>query len=499
MRVTPAPANPPSSGATPVDSFKSTYNDVQKPDQADTNSGAGDPNTKTVKTARERKEAKDPASDANNPVIADVAPQPRQPVPPLLLFSFPALGEIAPPSDGSESKDGAALSPPPASSTSNRVGAGLAPETLDLPGLSSATQRLPNQELAFALRLSGQESTASGSLPATAVSAVPVTASAKPVQTSLVPTRALEVQPDVQTELPAPSDSRPDAVVAVEPLSTVEASDRTLEGPSLPSVPSRQGLSSDPALPAPKTQNTASAGPMQTTSTPINSPKIATPVKQSSGNGNSGVNSERPAEPAPGQRSVELRNSNTPTEVKYSNTPTEVKYSNTLTEVREFSSAVNSGTNAAETKPLDTRIEAPAPLTSAAQPSTPVNEISLRVNGADQSSAAIRVLDRSGEIRVSVHASDPQLANTLRSDVDELRSHLATRGWDADVWKPEGGSTSVTPASVNNGRSESQNQDNSAGRRDGQPQQQSRQQQNQSEKRPEWMDELEASVVKGAA
>ena len=486
MRVNPAPANPSNSGATPTDSFKSTYNDVQKPNQSDPNSGPDDPNTKTGKTGKERKDARDPGADANNPVIAEVAPQPR-PLIPALLFSLPALGEIAQPSNGSESKDGAALSPPPASSLSDRVDAALAPETLDVPSLPSNNQEVPNKDLAFALRLLGQESAANQPLPGApaasnviAATTEPAVAPDKALQVSRVAAVNLEVQPALPVA-PAASSETPAAVSVIEPLSTVVAPSKTIQAQT---IQAQQDLTALPALPAAKPQNTASAGPIQT-SPSIPSPKIA-PVKQSSANepvkNNGG--SDGPARTAePAQRPVETR---------YANMP--------LTEVRDASSIINSEIHPAEPKPLDTRVEAPAPVIGLVKPSTtPVNEISVRVSGPDQTSAAIRVLDRSGEIRVSVHASDPQLANTLRSDVDELRSHMANRGWDADVWKPEGTATSSTPASVNNGKSESQNPDNSAGRRDAQPQQQSRQQQNNSEKRPEWMDELEASGVKGAA
>ena len=63
-------------------------------------------------------------------------------------------------------------------------------------------------------------------------------------------------------------------------------------------------------------------------------------------------------------------------------------------------------------------------------------EILLHLQGNDQSSAAIRLVDRAGSVNVSVHASDSDLRNSLRSNVGELVSQLNGQGWKADVDKP---------------------------------------------------------------
>ncbi|MGD0437428.1 MAG: hypothetical protein ABSB86_13275, partial [Bryobacteraceae bacterium] len=60
----------------------------------------------------------------------------------------------------------------------------------------------------------------------------------------------------------------------------------------------------------------------------------------------------------------------------------------------------------------------------------------LHLQGNDQSSAAIRVVDRAGSVNVSVHASDTELRNALRSNVGELVSQLNGQGWKAEVDKP---------------------------------------------------------------
>jgi hypothetical protein len=63
-------------------------------------------------------------------------------------------------------------------------------------------------------------------------------------------------------------------------------------------------------------------------------------------------------------------------------------------------------------------------------------EILLHLTGNDQSSAAIRVADRAGSVNISVHATDPDLRNSLRSNLGELSSQLNTQGWKTEVAKP---------------------------------------------------------------
>lgn len=63
------------------------------------------------------------------------------------------------------------------------------------------------------------------------------------------------------------------------------------------------------------------------------------------------------------------------------------------------------------------------------------SEILLHLAATDQSSAAIRVADRAGTVSVSVHASDPVLRESLRSNLGELSTLLNSQGWKADVFK----------------------------------------------------------------
>ncbi len=75
-------------------------------------------------------------------------------------------------------------------------------------------------------------------------------------------------------------------------------------------------------------------------------------------------------------------------------------------------------------------IPAEAPKTGAA------TQIQLHLGDNQESSASIRVTDRGGSVNVSVHASDPQLRNSLRSNLSELSGQLSSQGWKADVKMP---------------------------------------------------------------
>jgi len=59
--------------------------------------------------------------------------------------------------------------------------------------------------------------------------------------------------------------------------------------------------------------------------------------------------------------------------------------------------------------------------------------ILLHLADGGQSAAAIRVTDRAGAVSVSVHAADPVLRESLKSNLGDLSSQLGQQGWKADV------------------------------------------------------------------
>lgn len=121
------------------------------------------------------------------------------------------------------------------------------------------------------------------------------------------------------------------------------------------------------------------------------------------------------------------------------------------------------------------------------------SEILLHLPGNDQSSAAIRIADRAGSVNVSVHASDPILRESLRSNLGELSAQLNTQGWKAEVLK----SAAVAA------HSESQQDSGGQGQRSSQQQQSSGgERQQQRDRRPsggQWQREFDQQITGGDA
>jgi hypothetical protein len=63
-------------------------------------------------------------------------------------------------------------------------------------------------------------------------------------------------------------------------------------------------------------------------------------------------------------------------------------------------------------------------------------EILLQLAGNNQSTASVRVVDRLGTVNVTVHASDADLRNSLRSNLSDLASQLGGQGFKTEVVKP---------------------------------------------------------------
>jgi len=121
----------------------------------------------------------------------------------------------------------------------------------------------------------------------------------------------------------------------------------------------------------------------------------------------------------------------------------------------------------------------PAPPTSA-------NDIRVRVPDNNGGSTQVRFLESGGEVRVSVRTADAELAQNLRGHLNDLTQRLADGGIPAEIWKPG----SAASSSQNN-----QPQPDRDGRGSGgqQPGGQGGQQ-NHQEKRPAWLEQMEASL-----
>jgi hypothetical protein len=121
------------------------------------------------------------------------------------------------------------------------------------------------------------------------------------------------------------------------------------------------------------------------------------------------------------------------------------------------------------------------------------SEILLHLTGNDQSAAAIRVTDRAGSVNVSVHASDPVLRESLRSNLGELSTQLNGQGWKADI-------TKSAVAAMQSGGPQDSHED---GKRGSQPQQSfGGDRQPQRDRRAnggQWQQELDQQISGGEA
>lgn len=92
----------------------------------------------------------------------------------------------------------------------------------------------------------------------------------------------------------------------------------------------------------------------------------------------------------------------------------------------------------------ETRVARPAEAEAPEPAAPPVSrDVSLHLAGAD-SSVDIRMAERAGEIRVTVHTPDHDLANNLRADLPDLVGKLRQSGFQAEVWRPAAAAQSET-------------------------------------------------------
>jgi hypothetical protein len=81
----------------------------------------------------------------------------------------------------------------------------------------------------------------------------------------------------------------------------------------------------------------------------------------------------------------------------------------------------------------------------ARETSGPVREISMRFNDTAQESAHLRVVEKGGEVLVSVRSGSEQLARTLSSDLGDLAHRLEQNGFQAELYRPAASSSSSEP------------------------------------------------------
>jgi hypothetical protein len=147
-------------------------------------------------------------------------------------------------------------------------------------------------------------------------------------------------------------------------------------------------------------------------------------------------------------------------------------------------SAGSSGSTAPQQTALPARAE--SIIEPPVAPPTSSHDIRVQVPDNKGGSTQIRFVESGGEVRVSVRTADEGLAQNLRSHLNDLTQRLSDGGMPAEIWKPAPNAA----APQNDSHQPSQEGGGSGGQGSGgQSGQEERQQ-----KRPAWLDEMEASL-----
>jgi hypothetical protein len=123
-----------------------------------------------------------------------------------------------------------------------------------------------------------------------------------------------------------------------------------------------------------------------------------------------------------------------------------------------------------------------------AAPRSSAHNFSVRVPDNNGGWTQVRFVESGGEVRVSVRTADEGLAQNLRTHLNDLSQRLAEGGIPAEIWKPA--ADAASPQNNN------QHQPDRDGRgSNGQPSGGQDGQSDRQQKRPAWLEEMEASLL----
>jgi hypothetical protein len=129
----------------------------------------------------------------------------------------------------------------------------------------------------------------------------------------------------------------------------------------------------------------------------------------------------------------------------------------------------------------------------------PAQRISLTVSDSQNKPVEVHLVERGGEVRVSVRSADEAMSHSMRADLGSLSGKLAQSGYNAESYTPAAANT----ASFSNERQSPEGRESSNGGRQNPQQNQSGGQQQSSRdgrgQRPAWVEELENSLASSAA
>ncbi len=88
-----------------------------------------------------------------------------------------------------------------------------------------------------------------------------------------------------------------------------------------------------------------------------------------------------------------------------------------------------------ETREIPRPLEVPPEVTPS-KPAEGLRDISFRLVDGSKEQVEVRLLERAGELRVSVRSADPQLNTELRNGLGDLAGKLEKTGFHTETWHP---------------------------------------------------------------
>jgi hypothetical protein len=138
-------------------------------------------------------------------------------------------------------------------------------------------------------------------------------------------------------------------------------------------------------------------------------------------------------------------------------------------------------------QPTAPPVSAESVMEPPAAPPRSSHDIRVQVPDNNGGATQVRFVESGGEVRVSVRTADEGLAQNLRTHLNDLTQGLSDGGMPAEIWKP----ASTAASSQNDSQHQSPQDGRGSG---GQGSGSESGQQDRQQKRPAWLDEMEASL-----
>lgn len=122
-----------------------------------------------------------------------------------------------------------------------------------------------------------------------------------------------------------------------------------------------------------------------------------------------------------------------------------------------------------------------------------VHDISLRLTAKDQNPVQVRLMERGGELHVSVRTQDAGLTHGLRDGLSDLVGRLEHSGYRAETWQPSDNRQGSGNDPGRDGGSQ-KNSGQNGGSGSGAKQQNPRDDQQQNRQGQQWLSEMEANL-----